>query len=70
MTVIDEKVRTYGTKPVIEYTLWSDTTPESLEITGVGIGRPGTEIAVGSFLLTPSARYIYGENQSFVQLSW
>ena len=70
MKVIDEKVVTYKDgKPVINFTLWDDTTPASLTITGADFGRT-EEIAVGSFLLTPSKRYIFGESGAFVELGW
>lgn len=66
MTVINEERKTYNS---CVYTLWNDTTPASLELDKDDLGLQDN-IAVGSFLLTPAKRYIYGEGGSFIELGW
>lgn len=57
-------------KGTVNVTLFSKTTPEDLAITGADIGIDG-DIAPGSFLLTPSARYVYdGETGEFLEIEW
>ena len=70
MVVIGEKLRTFGTKPVIEFQIWADEAPSNLSITGDDIGRPDAEIAVGSVLETPATRYKMGEQGTFLALQW
>ena len=70
MVIIGEKLRTFGSKPVIEFHLWSDTVPEELLITGADIGRPDAIIAVGSTLETPEARFKMSEAGYFMALEW
>ena len=53
-----------------EVVLWSDTTPQSLEIDGDDIGLPGVDILPGSILMTPAKRYVMGESGSFVEVQW
>lgn len=66
MVIISEERKTPST---VNVTLWNDETPESLDITGADIGL-ADDIAVGSFMLTPGKRYIYGEEGEFVELEW
>lgn len=71
MKVIEERFITFSNgKSVTNFTLWNDTTPASLDITGADIGRPDDEIACGSFLLTPYKRYAMNESGSFVEIKW
>ena len=54
---------------LVNVMLYSDTEPNSLELTGADIGIDG-DICPGSILLTPSARYIYSEEGEFTQVTW
>ena len=54
---------------LVNVMLYSDTEPNTLELTGADIGIDG-DICPGSILLTPSARYIYSEEGAFTQVTW
>jgi len=74
MTIISQERKSFKTGDLpgsVYVVLYNATAPSSLSMDGEDIGlTDGDEIAVGSMLLTPEKRYIYGDAGAFVELSW